>query len=196
MPAGAWGVELLVALAPPNIPRLGEVALDARVVAVTTIVSLLTGILFGTAPALHASRTSPGDSLKDGGRAHSSATRHRLGQALIAAEVAASLVLLVGAGLLINSFARLQDVPPGFAADHLLTMRVAPPQSTYTTFEKGDAFYTGLFERLRAMPGVRGAAAINALPLSGFGGDRTFFIEGRTVTRPEDQSDEQLGTGD
>lgn len=190
--AGVWGVELLVALAPPDIPRLGEVALDARVVGVTAVVSLLTGVLFGMAPALHASRPDLGDTLKDGGRSSTSATRHRIGKALIVSEVALSLVLLVAAGLLINSFARVQNVPPGFSADHLLTMRVAPPQATYTTFEKGQAFYDQLFTRLRATSGVRGAAAINALPLSGFGGDRTFYIEGRTVTRPEDQADEEV----
>ena len=190
--AGVWGVKLLVALAPPDIPRLAEVALDGRVVAFTAVVSVLTGVLFGTIPALQASRTDVGDTLKDGGRTSTSAARHRIAKVLIVAEVALSLVLLVAAGLLINSFARLRNVEPGFSAGHLLTMRVAPPEARYTTFEKGVAFYEELFARLRSIPGVRSTAAVNALPLSGFGGDRTFYIEGRTVTRPEDQSDEQV----
>jgi len=187
-----WSLRALVAIAPADIPRLGEVALDARVVAFTAVVSLLTGVLFGLAPALQLSRTDPGDTLKEGGRAGAAGPRRALGGALIVAEVALALVLLVGAGLLVNSFARVLDVAPGFSADRLLTMRIAPPQTKYPRFEQGEAFYNDLYARLRATPGVRAVGATNALPLTDVGGDRSFYIEGRTITRPEDQPDEQV----
>ncbi len=187
-----WGLDLLISIAPADIPRLGEIALDGRVVAFTAIVSLVTGILFGLVPALQMSRTDPGDTLKEGGRSGAAGRRRAFGNALIVAEVALSLVLLVGAGLLVNSFARVQSAAPGFNADRVLTFRIAPPEAKYGTFERGDAFYNELYGRLRTTPGVRSVGAANAVPLSGFGGDRTFFIEGRTVTRPEDQADEEI----
>ena len=187
-----WGLDLLISIAPADIPRIGEIALDGRVVAFTAVVSLLTGIVFGLAPALQLSRTEPGDTLKQGGRSGDAGHRRAFGNALIVAEVALSLVLLVGAGLLVNSFARVRDVAPGFNPEGVLTMRIAPPEAKYPTFERGEAFYRDLFGRLRATPGVRSVGATNAIPLSGFGGDRTFYIEGRTITRPEDQSDEEI----
>ena len=186
-----WGLDLLVALAPSDIPRLAEIALDARVVAFTAIVSLLTGVLFGLVPALQMSRTDPGDTLKEGGRSGSAGRRRALGDALIVAEVALSLVLLVGAGLLVNSFARVHAAAPGFNPERVLTMRIAPPDAKYS-FERGEALYADLFARLRATPGVHSVGAINALPLSGFGGDRSFYIEGRSTTRPEDLPDEEM----
>jgi putative ABC transport system permease protein len=185
-----WGVDALVAVAPDSIPRLREVGVDARVVAFAAIVSLATGVLFGLVPAIKASRLPLNDALKDGGR---TAAAHGIGgRLLVVSEIALSIVLLVAAGLLIRSFARLQDVQPGFAADRLLTLRVSLPPSRYTTFEKGDAFFDDLFARLRASAGVRGVAAINALPFSGFGGSRSFQIEGRVAARPEDATEEQL----
>jgi putative ABC transport system permease protein len=187
-----WGLDLLVSMAPSDIPRLGEIALDARVVAFTAIVSLLTGILFGLVPALQMSRTDPGDTLKEGGRSGAAGRRRAFGNLLIVAEVALSLVLLVGAGLLVNSFARVHASMPGFNPDRVLTMRIAPPEAKYSTFERGEAFYADLYARLRETPGVRSVGATNALPLSGFGGDRSFYIEGRSPARPEDQPDEEV----
>ena len=187
-----WGLDVLVSIAPADIPRLGEIALDARVVAFTSIVSLGTGLLFGLVPAVQMSRTDPGDTLKEGGRSGTTGHRRSFGKVLIVAEVALSLVLLVGAGLLVNSFARVLASAPGFNADRLLTFRIALPESKYGTFDRGDAFYNELYVRLRATPGVRSVGATNAVPLSGFGGDRSFFIEGRAVTRPEDQADEEI----
>jgi len=187
-----WSLDALVAIAPADVPRLGEIALDGRVVAFTAIVSVVTGIVFGIVPSLQLSRTDPGEALKDGGRAAASGRRRAAGGALIVAEVALSLVLLVGAGLLVNSFARVQGVAPGFNADRVLTMRIAPPEAKYRTFAQGEAFYNELFSRLRAAPGIRSVGAANAVPLSGFGGDRTFYIEGRSIARPEDQIDEEI----
>jgi len=186
----AWGVELLVAAAPESLPRLREVGVDGRVVAFTGVVSLMTGLLFGLVPAAKASRAPLNDTLKEGGR--TAAADGRVGRLFVVAEVGLSLVLLITAGLLIRSFARLQDVRPGFDADRLLTLRLSLPELRYPTFQKGDSFFDDLMSRLRATTGVRGVASINAMPFSGVGGSRSFRIEGRAETRPEQATEEQL----
>ena len=188
----AWGVDLLVASAPDTIPRLSEVGVDRRVVLFAAIVSLGTGLLLGIVPALRASGAPLGETLKDGGRGGDGATHGRAGRLLVIAEVALSLVLLVGAGLLIHSFARVQRVEPGFDSRDVLTLRLALPESRYSTFQKGEAFFDEVFTALRSRPDVRAVAAANALPFSGIGGSRTFHIEGREPKRPEDQTEEQL----
>ena len=188
----AWGVDLLIASAPDSIPRIQEVGVDARVVGFTALVSLATGLLFGLVPALRASRAPLNDALKEGGRAGGGGVHGFAGRALVVSEVALSLVLLIAAGLLIHSFTRLQDVAPGFDSSRLLTFRLSLPESRYTTFQKGQSFFDEFFTGLRRRPGVRGVAAINALPFSGFGGSRSFHIEGREEKRPEDQTEEQL----
>jgi putative ABC transport system permease protein len=188
----SWSVDLLIALAPDTIPRLGEVTLDRRVVLFTALVSLATGVIFGIVPALRASGPAVNDALKDGGRTAESAMHGRAGRLLVVSEVALSLVLLVGAGLLVHSFARVQNVEPGFDAGGMLTLRLSLPESRYTTFEKGDRFFDTLFAALRARPDVQSVAAVNALPFSGVGGSRTFHIQGREPKRPEDQPEEQL----
>ncbi|PYR41963.1 MAG: hypothetical protein DMF93_07100 [Acidobacteria bacterium] len=186
----AWGVPLLVAAAPDSIPRLHEVTLDARAVAFTSVVSIATGLLFGLVPAAKMSRGALNDALKEGGR---TASAHgRTGRVFVAAEVALSLVLLVAAALLVRSLARLQEVRPGFDPERLLTLRLSLPESRYTTFEQGDRFFADLTARLRAAPGVRGVAAVNAMPFSGVGGSRSFRIEGRTETRADQATEEQL----
>jgi putative ABC transport system permease protein len=188
----SWGVDLLVAAAPDTIPRLREVGVDARVAAFTAIISLATGLLFGLAPALRASRAALNDTLKDGVHGGGHAMHGRAGRLLVVSEVALSLVLLIAAGLLMRSFARVHLVAPGFDSANVLTMRVALPESRYTTFQNGDAFFDNLFAALRASPGVRAVAAANALPFSGVGGSRTFHIQGRAPKRLEDQPEEQL----
>jgi putative ABC transport system permease protein len=187
---GTWGVQLLVAIAPPDIPRLHEVTLDGRLIAFTASVSLVAGMLFGLTPALRAWRTDPHDVLKEDGRTMAGGG-HDGRRALVVAEVALSLILLVATGLLINSFARLQEVPPGFDPNQLLTFRLAPPPARYS-FEKSEQLFDTLFARLKSMPGVESVAAINALPFSGFGGDRTFLLEGHLDPKPEERPDEQL----
>jgi putative ABC transport system permease protein len=188
----SWGVDLLIALAPDTIPRLAEVTLDRRVAVFTALVSFATGLIFGIVPALRASGPALSEALKDGGRSAESAMHGRAGRLLVVSEVALSLVLLAGAGLLVHSFARVQNVEPGFDARGLLTLRLALPESRYTTFEKGDRFFDALFAALRARPEVGAVGAVNALPFSGVGGSRTFHIEGREPKRPEDQPEEQL----
>jgi len=187
-----WGVDLLIALGPDTIPRLREVTLDARVVVFTGLVSLATGVVFGIVPALRASGASLGDALKEGGRSGERAMLGRAGRVLVVSEVALSLVLLVGAGLLVHSFARVQHVEPGFDPRGMLTLRLSLPESRYTTFEQGDRFFDALFAALRARPDVDSVAAANALPFSGNNGSRTFHIEGQEPKRPEDQPEEQL----
>jgi putative ABC transport system permease protein len=188
----AWGVDVLIASAPDSIPRIQEVGVDARVAGFTALVSLATGLVFGLAPALRASRAPLNDALKEGGRAGGGGVHGFAGRALVVSEVALSLVLLIAAGLLIHSFTRLQDVAPGFDSSRLLTFRLSLSESRYTTFEKGQSFFDEFFTGLRRSPGVRAVAAINALPFSGLGGSRSFHIEGREEKRPEDQTEEQL----
>jgi putative ABC transport system permease protein len=188
----AWGVDLLIASAPDSIPRIQEVGVDARVAGFTALVSLATGLVFGLVPALRASRAPLNDALKEGGRAGGGGVHGFAGRALVVSEVALSLVLLIAAGLLIHSFTLLQDVAPGFDSSRLLTFRLSLPESRYTTFQKGQSFFDEFFTGLRRSPGVRGVAAINALPFSGLGGSRSFHIEGREEKRPEDQTEEQL----
>ena len=187
----AWGVDLLITSAPDSIPRIQEVGVDARVAGFTALVSLATGLVFGLVPALRASRAPLNDALKEGGRA-GGGVHGFAGRALVVSEVALSLVLLIAAGLLIHSFTLLQDVAPGFDSSRLLTFRLSLPESRYTTFQKGQSFFDEFFAGLRRSPGVRGVAAINALPFSGLGGSRSFHIEGREEKRPEDQTEEQL----
>ena len=188
-----WGVDVLVALAPEGTPRVTEVGLDARVVAFTFGVSLLTGVVFGLAPALHASKVDLNESLKEGGRGTGeSAGRGSLRGLLVVGEFALALVLLAGAGLLIKSFARVLGESPGFDARGVLTMRLVLPQTKYRSYEEHRAFYSNLFGRLRALPGVESVGANNLLPLNGNGGSRTFLIEGRPVPPGQSKPEEQL----
>jgi predicted permease len=175
------GVYLLVELKPTNIPRLAEIHLDARALAFTLLLSLLTGLLFGTFPALHASTPDLNESLKEGARYHSPGPgQHRLRNLLVVAEVALSLVLLIGAGLLIKSFLRLRNVDLGFDQHNLLTMEIALPPSKYADSQKQVAFFQQALEGVKSMPGVQQVAAISDLPL--LGGNSTIFqVEGRPV---------------
>ncbi|HEX6185245.1 MAG TPA: ABC transporter permease, partial [Pyrinomonadaceae bacterium] len=178
-----WLTDLLVALAPANTPRLAETSLDARVLLFVAGATLLTGLAFGIVPALQASRADLGESLKEGGRG-SSGGRSRVRSALVVAEVALSLLLLAGAGLLVKSFARLQAVDPGFDPEGVLTMRVSLPGARYREPAQRAEFYRALMERLNAMPGVEAAGATIALPLGGSNLSvwHALIPEGRPVT--------------
>jgi putative ABC transport system permease protein len=188
-----WGVRILVVLIPKDTPRIEEIALDYRVVFFTLGVSVLTGFLFGLVPAFQAAKSDLNDSLKEAGRGTGqSPARQRLRNALVVSEVALALVLLIGAGLMIKSLQRLQDISPGFSPHQLMTMRVALPGSKYEKFSQGQAFFEELFDRLQARPEVKSVGAINLLPFGGGGGDRSFFIEGRTVSKAEESPDEQV----
>ena len=186
-----WGVEVLVALLPKDTPRLEEIRLDYRVVLFTLGISVLTGVLFGLAPAFQAAKTDLNEALKEGGRGGTEGLRRlRLRSLLVVSEFAIALVLLIGAGLMIKSFLRLQEVKPGFEPANLLTMRVALPTAKYPQFKQSRAFFEQLFDRLKARPEVKSVGATNLLPFGGSGGDRTFTIEGQPIAPGEPHPDE------
>ena len=138
-----WGVALMTRLLPQDFPRLGEINLDWRVLGFTLVASVLTGILFGLAPALQISRTDVQESLKESGRGASSGRRHnRMRNLLIVGEVALSVVLLVGAGLLFRSFMQLQAVDTGFTSQQVLTVRLSPAGANYRTDADFISFYS------------------------------------------------------
>jgi putative ABC transport system permease protein len=172
-----WGLELLPALGADKIPRMQEITLDARVLGFTLATSLLTGVIFGLAPAFQAVKCNLYTSLKEGGRASASPKGRRLRNALVVSEVALSLMLLAGAGLLIKSFWRLQHVDTGFTAERLLTMRLFPPESNYPDDLRVAAFYEDLLLRVRSLPGVKDAAAASDVPIGGRNGGTVIQIE-------------------
>ena len=181
-----WLTKLLIAISPPNSPRFDEIKPDARVLAFTIAVALLTGIIFGLVPALQASRLDLNEGLKEGGRSGSSGARHnRLRSLMMVSEVALSLMLLVGAGLLIKSFMRLREVSPGFNPDNVLTLRVV--SAKYAVGEPRAQFFRQVGERLKSLPGVQSAGAVLSLPLGGdtFNVGRGYIREGRPATPEE-----------
>jgi putative ABC transport system permease protein len=177
-----WGLAALIALSPADVPHLDQTRMDIRVLAFTLAVSLLTGLLFGLVPALQASKPDLNDALKEGGRGAGGGVRAiRVRNLLVVSEIALSLVLLVGAGLLIRSFVRLQQFELGFNPEHLLTMRVQLPGSKYREGKQVAAFYQQLMERLEAVPGVQSAGAISSIFLDDTPNSTNFTIEGRPV---------------
>jgi putative ABC transport system permease protein len=178
---GVWLTDLLVALAPANTPRLVEAGLDARVFAFALLTTCVAGVSFGLAPALQATKTDLNETLKEGGRGHTDA-RSPLRSALVVAEVGLSLVLLVGAGLLLKSFVRLTRVSPGFEPARVLTMRLGLPGVRYPEPRKKAEFYESLLGRVRALPGVEAAGATISLPLGGsnLSVGRGFIREGQS----------------
>jgi predicted permease len=168
-----WAVPVLVAFTPTQFRFFKIVALDRSVLAFTVVISLLTGVIFGLAPAIYASGT--GRALHDAERGSSSG-RIRGRGLLIAAEVAVSLVLLIGAGLMLKSFAKLTHVEPGFDPDRLLVFNIGYPSSAAPAQQT--AFYRQVIERLRVLPGVTSAAAISRLPFSGGNSSRSFNLPG------------------
>jgi putative ABC transport system permease protein len=180
-----WGVELLVTAAPAEVPRLAQIGVDGRVLAVTAAVTLLVGILFGSPGALGRGSDELAEDLHGAGRrATVGAEARRLRGALVVAQVSLSMVLLVGAGLLIRSLQRLTAVDPGFDASQLLTVAVDLPAATYPDDPRRSAFYTELLRRARAMPGVQSAAMIDFLPLAGPGSATSFTVVGRPALAP------------
>jgi len=183
---GTWGVAALKTLAPDGTPRIDEVSIDARVLAFTAALSLVTGIVFGLVPAVHAARDRFTGALKQGGRGQMGDGGGRARRALIVAELALALVLLVGGGLLLRTFLALQRVDLGFNPSHVLTGFVLPPPAVYKADAQVLAFYDGLLARTAALPGVKQAALSSVLPLSG-DSDSDFLIEGRPApTRSSD----------
>ncbi|HZS47352.1 MAG TPA: ABC transporter permease [Blastocatellia bacterium] len=188
-----WGVGVLMSLAPSNIPRTDEIRLDLGAVAFTIALSLATGIFFGLAPAIHVSKPDLNDALKSGVRGSSdSAGKHRFRNSLVVAEFAMTVVLLVGAGLMIKSFIKLQEVNPGFSTNNIVSLRLVLPQSRYSTFDKQTGFFKEVNAKLASLPGVQSVGEISALPLSGFTNDRSFRIEGRPEIPGQPNPDEEI----
>jgi putative ABC transport system permease protein len=184
-----WLTAALASRAAVDIPRLNEIAVDLPTLGFTLIVSVAAGLFFGLIPALHAGRIDLHESLKEGGRG-SAGGGARTRAALVTAQVALSLVLLVGAGLLLKSFARLQQVELGFNPDRVLTARVTLPEVRYETPEQQVAFFDALLPQVRALPGVQAAGGTNWLPLSGLRSATSFWFEGQAVANAA----ERLGT--
>ncbi|MDQ3119688.1 MAG: ABC transporter permease [Verrucomicrobiota bacterium] len=185
-----WGMDALLALNPGNIPRLDSIGIDRAVLLFTIGVSLVTGLVFGLAPALTVSKPQFNDTLKDGGRGGmEGGTARRLRSGLAVAEIALSFVLLVGAGLLIRSFLQLQDVNPGFSADHLLTVNLSLPAAKYPENQQVVNLYDQLLARLAVQPGVQSATVTTALPLAGGSEYAAFTVEGRIPARTDRQPD-------
>ena len=192
-----WGVELLVALSPRDVLDLGGVGLNVPVLLFTLGVSFVTGVVFGVVPAFEASRVSTSESLKEGAKGTTVGKRGgRLRGAFVVAEIALALILLVGAGLMLKSFARLRSVDPGFRADNLLTMRVSLPARKYKEDAQVVAFSRQAAERLAALPGVEAAGAVNYLPFAGPGAATNFKVVGRPDPPPGEEPDTDVRVTD
>lgn len=180
-----WGVDLLVKLNQNNIPRAQEVSVDSRILIFTFGLSLLTGIFFGLVPAIHASKTELTETLKEGGRTSGAGHRSRFRSALVVSEIALALILLIGAGLMVKSFARLLQVNPGFQTQNVLTMRVSLPSLKYKEQPAVQAFYQQITEKVKNLPGVQSVGAVSTLPLSGGVSSGSFMIEGQEIPEGE-----------
>ena len=190
-----WWADLLVALGKEDIPRAVQVGIDWRVLGFTLGVSLVTGVIFGLAPAFHSSKTDLVESLKDGGRGTSEgAKRNRMRSVLAVSELAVAVVLLVVAGLLIKSLWRLQNVDSGMQPDNVMTFSLALPETRYK-WDKQSRFYGDLKTRLESSPGVQSASTILPLPLSGDRFSISFQIEGREVAPKDEPSADFFITG-
>ncbi|HVT17776.1 MAG TPA: ABC transporter permease [Thermoanaerobaculia bacterium] len=182
--AGA-GARLLVRLAPASLPQLAGTTLDLRVLAFTLVVSILVGLLFGLSPALMLIRTSFHQQTRESGtRTTAAAGTSRLRDVMVVGEIAVALLLLIGAGLVILSLRRLQEVNLGFQPPGVLTMRLGLPRSKYPEAQQQIAFVERSLERLASLPGVTSVAAASFLPLTGFGAANEFTVEDRPAPSP------------
>ncbi len=175
----AYGaVQALVATVPVDVLRVEAIQIDGVVLLFTLAIAVITGLLFGIAPAIHASRTDLHDALKDGARTAGEHRGHLLRRILVVSEVALALMLLVCAGLLIRSFARLQGVTPGFDPENVITVSVSLPRAKYDTPESRGAFFETLRQRLAALPGVEGVGGTSNIPFGGNWSTGSFNVEG------------------
>jgi putative ABC transport system permease protein len=186
-----WLTRLLIALSPANTPRFDEIRPDTRVFIFTIALTLFTGLIFGLAPALQASRLDQSEGLKEGSRGNAGGARsNRVRSMLMVAEIAMSFMLLVGAGLLIKSFMHLREVTPGFNADNVLTMRISVPPGKFQTGEPRLQFFQQAINQIHSLPGVQSVGMVLSLPLGGdtFNVWRGYIREGRPAT-PEESGD-------
>ncbi|MFL6333873.1 MAG: ABC transporter permease [Pyrinomonadaceae bacterium] len=180
-----WGVDALLALSPGDLPTAQSIGLDGRVLVFSLGLTALTGFVFGIVPALQLSKTDVTSDLKEGGRGGGEGReRARMRSAFVVAQVALSLVLLVGAGLLLNSFYHLLRTSPGFNPQNLLTMEYRLPRNRYAKGEQQWAFHREVVERVSHLPGVESAAVVRGLPFSGNGGALTYLVPGQPAPPP------------
>jgi putative ABC transport system permease protein len=184
----AWAsLGPLLKISAGSVPQVVPIELDRSVLVFTFAVSLLTGLFFGLVPALRTAKLDLRETLNEGSRGSTSGPgQHRLRGVLVASEIALAVLLLVGSGLLLRSFSRLQDVPPGFQADHLLVADIPLSQTAYAKPEQRYQFFDRLVERAKALPGVRSAGAASFLPVSGGGSVIHFNITGHPPKTPHD----------
>ena len=185
----AAGIRALVVFGPADVPRVDNVSLDWRVTLFTLGVSILTGVIFGLAPARRASRIDPAESLKEGGRSGDSTARHRTRSLLVVTEFALALMLLVGAGLMLRTLLALQAIDPGFDPHNVLTMVVSTSGSLVSAPGHSDEFYHELLDQVRAVPSVVSAGLTNHLPIAGDIWGYPFWIEGQSIPAPGDEPD-------
>ena len=184
------GLRVLKTFIPDTISQAQAISIDAKVLVFTGLVALVTGIIFGLAPAMQVSHLDINDTLKEGGRDAAGGTRgNRIRALLVIGEIAVSFVLLMGAGLLINSFMHLRNLHPGFRANHLLTMKIPLSEVKYPDKERRSPFYAEVLRRVQALPGVQSAAVAGNLPLTYDGDSMPIGIEGRTDPPPDQRPD-------
>ena len=174
-----WGVDLILYISPEAIPRAKEISLNWQVMLFTIGVSFFTGILFGLVPALQSGGIDVHGTLKETGRGVTG--RHWLRSSLVVVEMAMTLVLLIGAGLMIRSFYRLQNVPPGFSYEHVTTFNVSLPGKKYATEAQRGDFYKRLLDNIRVLPGVEATAATSGLPLGNNSWGTAFAVADRPL---------------
>ena len=178
----SWGIDVLVSAATGNIPRAAEINVDASVLGFTGLIALLTGVIFGLAPAVQLSKAELNEALKDTSRGSTGGIkRARTRSILVVVEVALSVILLIGAGLLIKSFVLLQSVETGFNPERLLVANISLPTSRYAEPAQRSSFYTRLCQELAAVPGVVSTGITQSLPLSGADARSPIAIDGRPV---------------
>lgn len=177
---GSWSLHSFVATLGATLPRAAEISLDFRFLAASAALTLVTGGLFGFLPAFRLTQGLSYEALKEGGRSTTSGPRRqRIIQALVVFQIAISLILLIGSGLLLQSFRRILAVDPGFRADHILTLTIPLSPARYPLAQR-NAFLQKVLENVRALPGVRSAAATSNLPMSGEESSSSFYVEGQT----------------
>jgi putative ABC transport system permease protein len=192
-----WGVDVIIKLSPASVPRLAETSIDARVFLFTLGVSILTGVVFGLAPALQASKTDLAESLKDGGRSGSAgAARSRMRAVLVVTEVALSFVLLVGAGLLVKSFRHLVTTDPGYSPERVLALTVALNSKKFADDESRAAYFREATARISQLPGVEAAGLTRLLPLGRSDIFNSFNIAGRPPFAPGSRNSARSYTAD
>jgi putative ABC transport system permease protein len=175
---GFWGLKALSSLTPTNLIPQTPISMNGKLMGFTILASLLTGLIFGLVPAIQATKTDLNETLKDTGRDSVSGGRTKLRSLLVVAELALALILMVGAGLMMNSYLLLNSVDTGLKTKNVLTLKASPPYSKYPDIAQRAAFYDQILDRIQALPNVESAAVINGLPMSDDLGEMTYFPEG------------------